>query len=276
VGAAAIESIVAHKESCKDLFAFCKSVDTRKVNKRVLEALIKAGALDGLGPTRAAIFASIATALKAAEQYTNQEASGQHDLFAGLADDGQVSYAAATNWSDEERLKGEHETLGLYLTGHPIERYINELQQFVTMYANSPQTVEDNTGHIDVTVFADAYQEYRDLLVKGQLLVIEGDVNIDDFTGNFRVQAKRVFDIVQAREEYAKYILIKTSEHEFSNDFIAKISDILKPFLGGKCKVAISYACNNAESKLLLGGAWRVKPTDELLTKLGTGSLIFS
>jgi DNA polymerase-3 subunit alpha len=304
VGAAAIESIIGHKEPYKDLFDFCKKIDARKVNKRVLEALIRSGSLDGLGLNRATIFASIATALKAAEQHTNSKASGQHDLFAELADDEQVSYVAAPKWSDEERLKGEHETLGLYLTGHPIERYVNELKQFVTMYANSPQTeqtvimagfisamktlytknnkrmavitLEDNTGHIDVTVFADAYQEYRDLLVKGQLLVIEGEVSVDDFTGNFRVQARRILDIVQAREEYAKYILIKTNEQEFNNDFMAKIADILKPFLGGKCKVAISYSCNNAESKLLLGDEWCVKPTDELLTKLGTGSLIFS
>jgi DNA polymerase-3 subunit alpha len=304
LGSHAIENVVDAREAgpFKDLFDFCRRVDTRKINKRVLEALIRCGAFDNLGPHRASMFASIESTLKAAEQHAQYLASGQYDLFADLLkmdENHRAAYLETDKWNDEERLAGEHETLGLYLTGHPVEAYEAELESFITarladlastvdqnikiagfvtnvkilLTKNDKRmaiiTLQDRTGHIDVTVFSDVYQEYRDLLNKGQLLAIEGDMSVDNFTGSHRVLARCVLSMFQARENYAEYLLLKIDEHKLNGNFINKLTEILKAFSGGKCLIAITYSCQGAQSKLLLGDNWKVKPTDELLTQLG-------
>ncbi len=304
VGFQTIESIVAARETSlfKDLFDFCQRIDIRKINKRVLEALIRCGALDDLGAHRASMFASIPSALKAAEQHSNHLANGQYDLFTDLLsveEIHKVAYVEADEWNNEQRLAGESEVLGLYLTGHPVESYESELGNFITArLADLTTTVDrtikvaglvtnikavhtkndkrmaiitlrDRTGHLDVTVFSDVYQEYRDLLSKGQLLIIEGDMSVDSFTGSYRVLARQVLNMVQARESYAECLLLKIDENKLDNNFINKLTEILKVFSGGKCLVAIAYSCQGAQSKLLLGDNWQVKPTDELLAQLG-------
>ena len=303
LGSHAIENIVAARETgqFKNLFDFCQRVDIRRINKRVLEALIRCGAFDNLGTHRASMFASIASALKAAEQHSNNVASGQYDLFTDLLsveENHQVAYVETDEWNDEERLAGESDALGLYLTGHPIESYESELENFITarladLTTTIDQTIKiaglvtnvkilhtkngkrmgiitlrDRTGHVDVTVFSDVYQEYRDLLSKGQLLIIEGDMSVDSFTGSYRVLARNVLNMVQARESYAEYLLLKIDEGELNNSFISKLTEILKAFSGGKCLIAIAYSCQGAQSKLLLGDNYQVRPTDELLAQL--------
>ncbi|MET0094456.1 MAG: DNA polymerase III subunit alpha, partial [Sedimenticola sp.] len=136
VGESAIESIIEGRQSggtYGDLFEFCRRIDLRKANRRVLESLIRAGALDELGANRASLMAQLPLALKMAEQHHAMQAAGQDDLF-GMADpepqmgaDLQVVPKDAEEWDDEIRLQGEKETLGLYLTGHPIDRYESEL-----------------------------------------------------------------------------------------------------------------------------------------------------
>lgn len=135
VGESAIESIVDARPAgagYRDLFAFCRLIDLRKVNRRVLESLVRAGALDELGCNRATLMSQLPLALKMAEQYHASQAAGQNDLF-GLADpdpevssDSQVVPDEQEEWEDDIRLQGEKETLGLYLTGHPIDHYLDE------------------------------------------------------------------------------------------------------------------------------------------------------
>jgi DNA polymerase-3 subunit alpha len=134
VGESAIESILASRErdgDFSDLFDFCRRIDLRKANRRVLESLIRAGALDQLGPNRATLMAQLPLALRMAEQQHAMQETGQSDLF-GMANpepsapDTQVLPAASEEWAEELRLQGEKETLGLYLTGHPIDRYRDE------------------------------------------------------------------------------------------------------------------------------------------------------
>ncbi|OOZ37087.1 DNA polymerase III subunit alpha [Solemya velesiana gill symbiont] len=136
VGESAIESFIEGRKSggsYNDLFEFCRRIDLRKANRRVLESLIRAGALDELGANRASLMAQLPLALKMAEQHHEMQAAGQDDLF-GMADpepkmgaDLQVVPQDTEEWDDEIRLQGEKETLGLYLTGHPIDRYGAEL-----------------------------------------------------------------------------------------------------------------------------------------------------
>jgi DNA polymerase-3 subunit alpha len=136
VGEAALDGIISERESngvFADLYDFCRRNDTRKVNRRVMEALIKSGAMDSLGPNRASLSASLSNAVQLAEQNQKNASVGQHDMFGSSEEPdahASVHIIKVDDWDDEIRLANEKETLGLYLTGHPITRYENELRRF--------------------------------------------------------------------------------------------------------------------------------------------------
>ena len=137
-GEAAIESIIVERDGngpFEDLFDFCRRVDTRKANRRVIEALVRSGALDELGPGRASMMASLTLALQGAEQHGRDQTTGQNDLFGGAVAASEVEnpFSSAPQWSEEERLAGEKDTLGLYLSGHPITRFEAELGHFTSV-----------------------------------------------------------------------------------------------------------------------------------------------
>jgi DNA polymerase III subunit alpha len=309
VGEAAIESILAaRKQDGKfiDLFDFCKRVDLRKVNKRVLEVLIKSGAMDELGSHRSAMFASLKSATLAAEQHLRNRNHGQNDLFGDLSDS-QENYAAefvkVAPWPDSQRLQYEKDTLGFYLSGHPIEQYEEELKNIATKqiaYLNPRRdktivvagmvvalrtmntkrgdrmafvSLNDQTARIEVAVFSEVYAQHRDLLEKDQLLIVEGDASVDEYTGGYKISATKIMNIDQAREAYAKYLAIDINvkgEESSAGDSenIDKLVGILKPYQGGHCSVCVSYQRDGAKALLPLGKEWKVKPTDELLTDL--------
>ncbi|NOQ89364.1 MAG: DNA polymerase III subunit alpha, partial [Gammaproteobacteria bacterium] len=136
VGEAALDGIIAERDAngeFADLYDFCRRSDTRKVNRRVMEALIKSGAMDSLGPNRASLTASLSNAVQLAEQNQKNVSAGQDDMF-GSSDEpdthANVHIIEVEDWDDETRLSNEKETLGLYLTGHPISRYEQELRRF--------------------------------------------------------------------------------------------------------------------------------------------------
>ncbi|GBE10665.1 DNA polymerase III subunit alpha [bacterium BMS3Abin12] len=150
VGEAAVEAILAERRTggpFPDLLDLCRRIDLRRANRRVLEALIRAGALDGLGRHRAALMARLTAALRSAEQHTRDHAAGQDDLFGGpIAGHGVPEAPEPPEWEDGERLTGEKETLGLYLTGHPITRYEKELTDIVTARIGELAADADGNG----------------------------------------------------------------------------------------------------------------------------------
>jgi DNA polymerase-3 subunit alpha len=135
VGEAALANVLAERDKngeFADLDDLCRRADQGSVNKRVLEALIRSGAADALGTNRASLAAHLADALQGADQFHRNQAAGQVDLF-GLDDAAPAAVAHRAEmpaWSDRERLRAEKETLGLYLSGHPIEEYSDELAKF--------------------------------------------------------------------------------------------------------------------------------------------------
>lgn len=300
-GQAAIEAIVdARKESpFTDLYDFCRRVDAKKMNRRTLEALIKAGAFDSIGPHRASIMASLSAALKQAEQTLRDASLGQQDLLGMIIDSPipAVSYCEAPQWTDQERLMGEKETLGLYLSGHPIQRHLPELTHIISHRISELRptkkdqtstipgvitqiraiqtkrgdrmaviTLDDHSGHVDVLCFADNYHKYRELLVKDNLIIVIGEVSIDEFNGGYRVIARECLTLEQARERYAKGLKISLPQEK--SDTINTLATILKPHCGGNCHVTIDYQRSDATAQLKLGDEWRVKPTDLLLKTL--------
>jgi len=261
VGQAAIEGIIeARKQGghFADLFDFCSRIDLRKSNRRVLESLIRAGALDKLGANRAALMLNLPTALKMAEQQVADQAAGQNDLF-GMGGDQQLSPAKqvplveSDEWSEKERLQGEKETLGLYLTGHPIGRYEAELASIVTARIGSLEglaetakgggrrkggtrvmvaglvlsirqnqtqrgrmaslVLDDRSGRIEVTLFSDVFEDNRELLAVDKVLVVAGALSFDDFRGGLNIRVDQVFDFEQVRETRARHLLLNCDYH---------------------------------------------------------------
>lgn len=298
VGQAAIELIIATREKegkFKDLFDLCRRVDLRKMNRRVIEALIKSGTLDTIGPHRASMMASIDLSIQQAEQTLRDQEQGQHDLF-GTADASlpQIHYVSSAKWNDHERLLGEKETLGRYLTGHPIHRYLKELDHMISSRIMDARptaknktltlpgivtnirliqtkrgermavvTLDDASGQIDMLCFADNYQKYRELLIKDQLLIVEGEVSIDDFNNNYRLICREIFSMDHARARHAKYLQICITQQK--SDDLHRLAMILEKHRGGNCPVTLNYVRTDAKANLKLGEAWRVHPTETLL-----------
>lgn len=297
-GQAAIEEIVETRKKggeFTDLFDFCQRVDAKKMNRRVLDALIKAGAFDKIGPHRASIMASLEVALQQAEQALRDETCGQHDMFGALTTKTHaIKYSDAPEWSEHDRLFGEKETLGLYLTGHPIRRYLHELNHFTKdrivelrpTGKNQTATIagiitslrviqtkrgdrmavvmiDDSSAQIDVLCFADIFNKYRELLIKDKLIVVEGEISLDEFSGSNRVICRELLSIDQARERYAKCLKIRLPENK--SEEIGKLAAILEKYRGGTCRITIDYAAEIAKANLHLGDKWRVRPTEALL-----------
>ena len=129
------------------------------------------------------------------------------------------------------------------------------------------------SARVEIAVFAEVYQSHRELLVKDKLLVIEGEVSLDEYSGNYKMSALKITDINQARERYAKRLVISLESRMGADGMVADLAAALTPFRNGGCPVWISYrnAYNNGSSikaDLPLGQEWRVRPTDELLHRL--------
>ena len=302
LGEAAIDTILQERNRegpFKDLFDFCQRIDLRKVNRRVLESLIRAGALDGLGTHRAALMTSLNTALAAADQHSRNLEAGQEDIFGAAAAPTEAHvYKVVAEWSEEQRLDGERETLGLYLTGHPIARYAEELQHITDATiaelkpsANSTVvvaglvvasrtmqtrrgdrmafvTLDDRTGRLELAVFSDLYAQSRELLAKDTLLVVEGQVSVDEYTGGFKMSAEKLYNIDQARAAFSARLVIDVNADEAGNGFVEELKEILSPAGRGKCPVFLHYRGTLAEAEIVLGDEWRISPTNTLLERL--------
>jgi DNA polymerase-3 subunit alpha len=301
-GEAAIESIIEERTAnsrFEDLFDFCRRVDTRKANRRVIEALIRSGALDELGPGRASMVASLTLALQAAEQHDRDQTTGQNDMFGGAVASGEVQdrFNQVPDWADEERLAGEKDTLGLYLSGHPIACFEAELDRFTSVRLSDLQvtsgetqivaglvvslrilnsragrmaviTLDDRTARMDAVVYSDLFAAHRDLLVKDKLLILEGEVGVDDFTGGCSMTVQKLSDLDTAREAFARNVVIRLGEDRVGNGLLDEIRDAIKVHGHGRTGLCIDYLRSDASVRLALGNDWRVHPTQELLTRL--------
>ncbi|HIF9503100.1 TPA: DNA polymerase III subunit alpha [Photobacterium damselae] len=305
VGEGPIENIIAAREAgghFKDLFDFCARIDTKKVNKRVLERLIKSGAMDRLGPNRASMMASLDNAIRAASQHHQAEAFGQTDMFGVLTEapeEVEHKYANIPEWPDKVWLEGERETLGLYLTGHPINAYLSELKHYTTWRLKDAQptrrdgaatvaglviaarvmttkrgtrigllTLDDRSGRMEVMLFSEALERYLDLIETDRIVVVTGQVSFDDYNGGLRMSAREVLDISDAREKHLRGLAISVTEQQIDDKFFARFSEILEPHKAGTVPVNVYYQRSNARAKLTLGTEWRITPADQLISDL--------
>jgi DNA polymerase-3 subunit alpha len=303
LGEGPIESIMAGREQggpYTDIFDFCQRVDSRKVNKRVLEALIRCGAFDSLGVERAVLMFAMPEAVKAAEQQARNADSGMTDLFGAVSpcteEDVYADFHRANPWSVKELLRGERDTLGLYVSGHPIDEYERELAHFVkkrlvelrpeqsrlvaglivdarTMKTKRGDTMaiitlDDRTARIEVAVFSDVYEQCREALLKDNVVVVSGDVSPDDFTGSLKMRAKTVMGLAQARLKYARQLVLKLGQGDFSTNFSHSFHKLVGQVRGRGCKVKVEYTGRGASASVYLGDEWKIPPNDENLQRL--------
>ncbi len=312
VGEGPIDAIIAAREEggpFADLFDFCARVDIKKTNKRVLERLVRAGAMDALGPKtkdggphRAALFESLTEAIRAADQHAKAQAIGQHDLF-GLIneepDDTRQAFKEVTPWPEEVWLDGERETLGLYLTGHPIDRYLKESKRYASSRLVGMQptgrdasatavglvigvrvlvnkrgrrwalvTLDDKSARIDVRLFPDDFDKFQDILVKDAILVCSGQVSFDDYSGGITMSGRDIMTITDARENYLQSIDLSLDRQVVNDNFFEQFSQVLSEYKDGTCPVKVNYLREEAQATLELGVQWRVTPADKLLHEL--------
>ncbi len=305
VGEGPIDAIIEAREThghFTDLFDFCAKVDIKRVNRRVLEKLVLSGAMDNLGPHRAAIMASLPEALAAADQHARAESFGQSDMFGLLTtepEEVQQAFADVPKWSERIWLEGEKETLGLYLTGHPINQYIEELSHYtdgrlvdlkptgreanasavglvlgVRVMTNKKGkrwaivTLDDKSARMDVRFFPDMYEQYESMLENDKILLIKGQVSFDEFSGGNTITARDVMDIVAARETNLSAISLQVDTNWCTLDTVSKLHNILNEYRGGSCPVHFDVLHPDVEVTIASGADWYVTPDDQLLHDL--------
>ena len=317
VGQAAVDSMITERLSrgaFRDLRDLCRRIDLNRVNRRVLEALIRSGALDALAANRATLMHELPAAMQAADQTSKARAAGQSDLFGVATPAGAGPQTAATaeepqaEWSDAIRLAAERDTLGLYFTGHPIAEYERELGPVISGriadlggprpvgageggWRNAGRSVtvaglvleirkrggrtslvlDDRSGRIEVTLFEDVLQQYRALIERDAILVVDGALRWDEFIEDWRLTAKRILDLDQAREQYARRLVLRWpgARNGDAGTVVSALEQALRPSRGGRCAVGIRYDRADASAFVELGEEWTVRPSRELIERLG-------
>jgi len=305
LGEGLVENLLSARESggpFTDLFDFCARTDPRKVNRRAIEALIRCGAFDSLGDGRDVLTESLDAALQAALQSANNEAAGIDDMFGGVVEptgarDVYEGFRDKGRLSDEEILRGEKETLGLWITGHPIDAVEEELRRFAPtriadLRANFPgsQTVaglivsmrakptrrgdpmvrlklDDRSDRVEATLFKEACDRYRELLVKDGIVIVEGTVH-NESSGALHMWVNSVCNLEQARQRSAAELQISLREDMVCPELADRIERALRQAGDGQCPVSFWYSQSENRARIRVGKRYRVRPSDELIQRL--------
>lgn len=302
VGEAAIDNILLTRNAngkFKDLFDLVRRIDGRKVTRRVLEALINSGALDTFGLDRSSLMGNLDRVLQAVDQLNKDADHGQIDLFTDAEVDHNFAMLEYPPWSDEMRLSGEKSSLGLYLSGHPLQQYAAELDNIIThkiielhptrrgehqiiaglIIATRTMitkrgdkmafiTLEDRSGRQEIAVFADLWTEVRDLLKKDNIVIVKGETKHDDYTGGVRMRALQIMDLDAARQQFAKKIRLQIEADGLEDDFVTKLQATLHPYMPGSCSIELFYSISGTLAQLQFGSSWLVQPQTKLLNDL--------
>ena len=292
-GEQAIVSIVAARDAAgpfRGIDDFCRRVDRRLVNRRAMEALVRAGAFDSLEPNRAMMLASLGNAIEAAER--GEHFAAQTSLFGGAGEPEPFELVKAPMWGERERLQNEKQSLGFYLSGHPFNAYREELRRFARTPLASLQpgyepvsmagviygvqmrnsrrgrmavlTLDDGSARVEVVVFGELFHQRRAVIQEDQVVVVRGKVQQDDFSGGLRITADEVMDLAEVRAAHARLLRLYMNGQADS----AKLRTLLSQYTGGPCHVAIRYRNAQGECDIRLPEAWRVKVSGPLLDSL--------
>ena len=304
------------------------------INKRSVEALIRSGAMDSFGADRAVLLASMNEAIKTAEQSGRVQASGVDDMFGDLvpaenSEDVYANYVHVKTWSEQRRLQEEKDTLGLYLSGHPIEEYLPEIRlmtknRIANLKADKASqmviglihdmriirsrrgdtiailTLDDRSARIEVSLFGETSESCREILAKDTVVLVEGVVSLDEYSGNSQLQirARKVRPFKEARQQLIRNITLNLQAENLPVESLPVLQDILAEYgsnssqlqsrkistgngaeatsmqdiqnasAEGTCDIIVCYSRDGVKGSIVLGKQWRVHVEDELLHKL--------
>ena len=290
-----------------DLLEFCKRVDSSKLNRRALEALVNAGALDALGRNRPSLMLQLPEVMKATEQLARERDAGQVSLFGGpaaTAPELRIELPETDDWPLLQKLQGERETLGHYLSGHPLDPYREELRALVghdlsdldRMWSERPDSerkgwrpemavvlagqvigmrkrgdsqafvqLEDGRGRIECAFFAEAYYSFAPLLTRDRILIVEGGLREDEFSGGFSLRAKRCWDFSQVCTQFAQRLSVMLDLRQ--KDALAQFEKTLHAYLPGATPLLLEAITATAVGRLSINGGQGVR-TDAALPGL--------
>lgn len=309
LGQQAAEAIINERKSngmYTDLYDFCRRVDHQKINKRAMEALIKSGAFDAMGPNRPSLLGGLPAAMGAAEQQARAAEAGQNDLFGEAAPPESPQQAKLMpRWSPRRLYKAELESLGLYLSGHPFDQYRADCAHIctgsiVSVLKSLPRPargadhwrtakqvtlagvitdirkrgnrvsmfLDDGEERVEMTLFAEAFQEFRHLLENHVIRVVEGKLRFDEFIDGWRLAVKKVRDIDRVIEQRASRLVIHWLARQSDDLSPTELRALLEPYRPGRCDVALYYTSDDAAASVVLGEDWSVRPSGDLRDKL--------
>ena len=282
----------------RDLFDFCARVDRKIVNRRTIEALVRAGAFDSLNPDRALLLANVGQAIDAAD--AADASIGQESLFGG-GDGGiaaPIEWLRAAAWTERQQLQEEKSALGFYLSGHLFHGFSREVRRFVkTAIADLQPTqqpvwiagivasqrmqmtrrgkmlvivLDDGTGAVEIPLFNELYEKHRATVREDELLVLQVVVR-DDRNGGHRLIVEKLLDLTAARREFGKRVVIGLNGNADGTLLRAAITPWLSPAdqeQTGGLPVVVEYSTESARCVVQLGERWRVRPADDLLASL--------
>jgi DNA polymerase III subunit alpha len=319
IGGKAVQAIIDARQEAgqfKELYDFCKHVDPRSVNRSAVEALIKCGAFDALGASRAAMSAALDHAIELGQAAAADRRSGQMNFFAGLGggeDDPPPRFPQVEPWSEAQLLAAEKETLGFYITSHPLIKYARELDSLsrpaevslarlddvststpvtlgcmIASVRNTVTrkkqermamlTVEDLTGKCDAVVFPRAYETYAEMLVPENMVFLMGTVDRRRERPNILVD--EIIPIDQAIEQLTASVLLRLGPGHPDEELLQRLHDILVRHRG-ECPILIQLrpaTHSDVRATVRTDRQWSVQPTrglvDELVGLLGQENLV--
>ncbi|WP_319557526.1 DNA polymerase III subunit alpha [Thiomicrorhabdus sp.] len=305
VGEAALEGILAERKengAFRDLFDFCLRAG-KKANRRVIEALVRSGALDGLHDNRNAMLQSIPMALKQAEQQIKNSELGQTDLFGDsvtMEEGVESSLVEVVEMPEKLRLQGEKETLGLYMTGHPIDIYENELvtlveQKIVQLRPEKWQkkwiaglimllrnkvtrtgqrmgfmTLDDKSARIEVIMRPAVYEAVKDHLQNDMVVMVYGEVSEDNFNGGIRMDAEQVVSLAEARIEKGRALELQVDSDILNPEKLNQLGHLLQAYRSAEqgLPIWVQYRNKIASAKLRSAENELFYPDDALIEAL--------
>ncbi len=305
VGKSTVESIILERKdngNYTSLNDFCKRLEKERINRRVLEALIKSGAMDDFDLYRSDLSSSLDDAIKTSDQSARDAAAGQEDMF-GIAENNvkkDSKKRKTKEWDQLTFLRKEKESLGLYLSGHPfkfVKEYSNQFTNgsLKEICKKNPPLIEENqyqakqtdvvvsglvsdikkrgnritvtlddsSARMDVVFFKESYFKNKEFLRKDEIILVDGKLRFDQFSSSWQVNAEKVRMIDDVIEEKARILTIDLDEnHNYL--LIEKIKNALTASEQGECQVAINYENSSAIGRVELGDDWKILPTSKL------------
>ncbi len=312
VGLSAIEAMIEAREAkgaYTSLADFCRKIDQRRVNRRVIEALIKCGAFDFTGALRAQMMTAIDMMMEEAAKHQERESVGQFSIFDSMDEKKDPELPNVPEWKESQLLAYEKESVGFYISGHPLAAFQEDMKRYSTATTETLDTIadgkevticgiiaalkqkitkkgdkmailnlEDLSGTVETIVFPDLYASSHNLLLTDTPLIVAGQLDKSE-QGN-KIKAMRIHLLSDVRKKGTTRVDIKLNATGLTQDDLLKVKDILIRYQG---TVPVYLRLQNPtrkDSLISVGREIRVTPSDQLISEiesvLGAGTVSLS